>query len=140
MEHWCIWLIIIIILAIIEAGTTRPTTIWFVVSGLVTLVISFFIKSYLIQFSLFVLLGAVLLFATKAASKKRRSGTNDERVLNMQGLVTKEISKNKNGEVKINGKKWTAYAEKTIEVGSIIKVLKINGVKLKVEKIDTKEQ
>jgi membrane protein implicated in regulation of membrane protease activity len=51
----------------------------------------------------------------------------------MQGIVTEEIRKNEVGEVKVDGKKWSAIADNKIEVGSIVKILKINGVKLKVE-------
>lgn len=136
MEQWCIWLIIIIIMAIIEAGTVKLTTIWFVASGIVTLVVSFFTDSYFIQFGIFVLLGAILLAITKIVSRLRMTGTTDDRILSMPGLVTVAIAKNKNGEVKVDGKKWIAYADKTIEVGSLVKILKINGEKLKVEKKD----
>ena len=139
MSQWVVWLSIIIILAVLEAMTVNLTTIWFVASGLVALVISFFTDSYLIQFGAFVILGVILLITTKPILQKtlkpNKQATNVERVLEMQGLVTEKISKNSNGEVKVDGKRWTAYADKTIEVGSIVNILKINGVKLKVEKI-----
>ncbi len=139
MSQWCVWLAIIIILAVLEAGTVNLTTIWFVASGLVALVISFFTDSYLIQFGAFVLIGVILLVTTKPVLDKtlkpKKAATNAERVLEMQGLVTEKISKNHNGEVKVDGKKWTAYSDNTIEVGSVVNILKINGVKLKVEEV-----
>ncbi|MBR2833826.1 MAG: NfeD family protein [Bacilli bacterium] len=137
MAQWCVWLAIIIILAVLEAMTVNLTTIWFVASGLVALVISFFTDSYLIEFGAFVLIGVILLVTTKPVLNKtlkpKKSATNAERVLEMQGLVTEKISKNHNGEVKVDGKKWTAYADETIEVGSTVNILKISGVKLKVK-------
>ena len=51
----------------------------------------------------------------------------------MERLVTVEIKKDKIGEVKVDGKLWTAYADKKIKVGSMVKIIKIDGVKLKVE-------
>ena len=54
----------------------------------------------------------------------------------MNGVVTEKIGKNFDGEVKVDGKKWTAFADKTINVDSIVKVLEIKGVKIKVERID----
>ena len=88
-------------------------------------------------------LGVILLITTKPILQKtlkpKKASTNIERVLEMQGLVTEKISKNNNGEVKVDGKRWTAYADKTIEVGSIVNILKINGVKLKVEKVKEEE-
>lgn len=137
MSQWCVWLAIIVILAVLEAMTVNLTTIWFVASGFVALVISFFTDSYLIQFGAFVLIGVILLVTTKPlldkTIKPKKSATNAERVLEMKGLVTEKISKNHNGEVKVDGKRWTAYSDSTIEVGSTVNILKINGVKLKVE-------
>ena len=143
MSQWVVWLSIIIILTFLEATTINLTTIWFVASGLVALLLSFFTDSYLIQFGVFVVLGVILLITTKPILQKtlkpKKASTNIERVLEMQGLVTEKISKNNNGEVKVDGKRWTAYADKTIEVGSIVNILKINGVKLKVEKVKEEE-
>ena len=137
MSQWCVWLAIVIILAVLEGMTVNLTTIWFVASGLIALVISFFTDNFLIQFGAFVLIGVILLITTKPVLNKtlkpKKSATNAERVLEMQGLVTEKISKNHNGEVKVDGKRWTAYSDETIEVGSTVNILKINGVKLKVE-------
>lgn len=143
MEQWVVWLSIIIILTFLEVTTVNLTTIWFVASGLVALIISFFTDNYLIQFGVFVVLGVILLVTTKPILEKtlktQREATNIERVLEMQGLVTEKITKAKHGEVKVDGKRWTAYADKTINEGKQVKVLKINGVKLKVEEIKEEE-
>ena len=137
MEQWCVWLAVIIILAVLESMTINLTTIWFVASGLVALLLSFITDSYLIQFGVFVVLGVILLITTKPllekSLKQKKQPTNIERIIGMSGVVTEKITKTKNGEVKVDGKKWTAYADETIDENSIVKVLKINGVKLKVE-------
>ena len=52
----------------------------------------------------------------------------------MSGVVTEEIKKNTVGEIKVDGKRWSAISDKKIGVGSTVKVLKIDGVKLVVEK------
>lgn len=137
MEQWCVWLAVIIILAVLESMTINLTTIWFVASGLVALLLSFITDSYLIQFGVFVVLGVILLITTKPllekSLKQKKQPTNIERIIGMSGVVTEKITKTKNGEVIVDGKKWTAYADETIDENSIVKVLKINGVKLKVE-------
>ena len=61
--------------------------------------------------------------------------TNLDRIVGMTRIVTEEINKNKNGEVKVDGKLWTAYSDKKIKVGSTIVVLSINSVKLEVKEI-----
>lgn len=134
-----IWLAIVIGLAFIELTTVNLVTIWFVASGLVTLVASYFIDSFLIQFSIFAILGTILLITTKKPLEKilnkTKQKTNLDRVIDMEGIVTEEITKNKPGEVKVDGKKWTAIAEKTIKKDSTVKILKIEGVKLLVEEV-----
>jgi membrane protein implicated in regulation of membrane protease activity len=138
MEQWIVWLAIIIILTAIELLSVNLTTIWFVVSGIVALALSFITDNYFIQFAVFVVLGVILLVTTKPMLvnliKQRKEKTNLDRVVGMEGVVTEKITKRENGEVKVDGKKWTAYADKAIKVGETIKVLELNGVKLKVEK------
>lgn len=134
-----IWLGVALILAAIEVATFSFTTIWFVISGLLAMAISFFTDNLVIQFAVFVVVGVVLLATTrpmiKKFIKKNNSKTNADRIIGMEGIVTEEISKNKNGEVKVDGKKWTAYAETKIKVDSTVEVLEINGVKIKVREV-----
>ena len=43
---------------------------------------------------------------------------------------------NSTGKVKVNGELWSAISDSNIEKGETIKVLSVNGVKLKVEKVN----
>lgn len=140
MEQWIVWLIIIVILTFLEMITVGLTTIWFVFSGIVALVISFFTDNYLIQFGVFVILGVILLVTTRPLLQKllkqKNEATNADRIIGMEGIVTEKITKNTPGEVKVDGKRWTAVADKEIKENSVVEVLEINGVKLKVEKVE----
>ena len=135
-----IWIGIVISLALIEILTINLTTIWFVASGLLSLILSIFIDNYLIQFGVFVIGGFLLLIFTRSyLLKKINIGvikTNLDRVVDEVGIVTEEITKNKPGEVKIDGKKWTAVSNRTIEKGKNVLIKRIEGVKLIVEEID----
>ena len=132
------WICAIIVLAIIEAVTVGLTTIWFVVSGLVALIVSFFCDNFLIQFGIFVVLGIILLITTRPLLKKfikvEKVKTNLDRVVGMEGIVTEDIVPLELGEVKVDGKKWSAISDEKIEKDSKIVVLEIDGVKLKVKK------
>ena len=134
------WLALIIFLGIVEVATVNSTTIWFVISGLISLFLSFFVDEFIIQFGVFVILGIILLITTRKWLIKvltpSKVSTNFDRIIGMTGIVTEKIEKNSLGEVKVDGKKWTAVSDKTIEVDSIVKVLEIDGVKLKVRKDD----
>lgn len=135
-----IWLGIVVALAFIELITVNLTTVWFVVSALVSLLFSFFIDNFVIQFSIFVIVGIILLCTTRKylvnLLRVKEERTNLDRIIGMEGIVTEEIRKNNSGEVKVDGKRWTAYADKKITVDKTVKVLLINGVKIKVEEVD----
>ncbi len=131
------WLAIIVLLTIIEAFTINLTTIWYIISGILALIISIFVDSFLIQFAIFVIVGTLLLMTTRKTLmklfKNKNVETNLDRVVGMTGIVTEKID-GEYGEVKVDGKKWTAYSDEKIDVHEKVKVLQINGVKLKVKK------
>ncbi len=131
------WLILVIFLGMIELITVGLVSIWFVISGIVAMILSFFIDNFVIQFGVFVILGVVLMLFTRKTLEKyfpKPIKTNLDRVVGLEGIVTEEIRKDSVGEVKVDGKRWSAIADKEIKVGSIVKILHIDGVKLKVEK------
>lgn len=131
-----IWLGIIILLTIIEILTINLATIWFVISGIIALLLSFVTDNFLIQFGVFVIVGIALLVTTRPLFEKflkpNNEPTNIDRILGMKGEVTEEIKKNKIGEVKVDGKHWSAYSSKKLKVGTIVDIVKIDGVKLEV--------
>lgn len=134
-----VWLTVVVLLTIVEAMTVNLTTIWFVVSGLVAIGLSFVTDIFLIQFGVFVCLGIVLLIVTKPFVKKfldsRDAKTNFDRIIGMTGIVLKEINDVDNGEVKVDGKIWTAYSDDSLKVNDKVKVLEISGSKIKVRKV-----
>ncbi len=140
MEVWIIWIIVIIALAFIEAITVNLVTIWFIASALISLAISFFQVPFIWQFGVFVLVGILLMLTTRPILKKwikpKEIKTNFDRVIGMTGIVTEEISNHTIGEVKVDGKRWSAISSKKIAVGDEIVIDDIDGVKLKVHKLE----
>ncbi len=139
---WIMWLIIIILLTILEVITINLVSVWFIISAIVSLFMSFVVDSFYIEFAIFVCLGLVLMLLTrpylvKKLSKKKVS-TNLDRVIGMEGIVTEEITKFKIGEVKVDGKKWSAISDEKISVGTTVFVESIDGVKLVVRKVSVK--
>ena len=134
-----IWIMVIVLLTIVEIMTVNLTTIWYVASAVVSLIISLFGDSFMLEFGVFAVLGTFLIITTRPFLKKilsnKKQATNLDRVIGMEAIVTEEIDKNKIGEVKVDGKMWSAFADTKIEVNCVVKVLAIDGVKLKVERI-----
>ncbi len=136
---WIYWLCIIIFLTILEVSTTNLVSIWFIASGLVSLIISLVYDSLFLEIGNFVILGVILLIITKPIiNKYLKKGTsvktNLDRVIGMTGICTEEIKKNVIGEVKVDGKRWSAYSTEVIKVNDAVIIEKIDGVKLKVRK------
>ena len=132
-------LTVVIILSIIECMTIDLVTIWYIASGLCTIVLSLFIDNFVIQFAFFTILGTILLITTKSflkdVLKSKDIKTNFDRVIGMKGIVTEEINKNSIGEVKVDGKRWSAISDKKIDLNKEVIILDIDGVKLKVEEV-----
>lgn len=138
MEAWITWLIVMLILAFIEIVTINLVTIWFVASAGIALLVSLVTDSFYIQFLAFGICGLVIMVLTRPLltklMKKDQTKTNLDRVIGMNGICTEEISRNKVGEVKVDGKRWSAISPVKINVGDEVIITDIDGVKLKVKK------
>ena len=95
MEIW-IWLGIIILLSIWEALTVGLVSIWFIISGIVSLILSFFKVDFTICFSVFVILGLILMITTRKSLTKllkvKSEPTNLDRIIGKKGIVTETIN------------------------------------------------
>lgn len=137
------WIILFLVLLLIELVTVNLVSIWFAIGSLVAFITSFFTDSILIQLLVFVVVSIVSLFVTlpmvkKFKDKEKIVPTNLDRVIGKEAEVVKEIKPNHYGEVQVFGTTWTATSKDTLDVGEKVKVLKMDGVKLIVEREEKK--
>lgn len=136
--NWIFWLVLVIVLSFIEIATVSLVSIWFVASGIVAMILSFFIEDTAIITTVFILLGIFLLVLSRPIVNKLRSKDNEktnlDRIIGESAIVTEDIKKNEVGEVKVDGKRWSAISKEKCFKGDRVKILKIDGVKLIVEK------
>lgn len=129
-----LWLLLFVVLIIIELLTVNLTTIWFAFGSLVAYILSFFVSDIMIQTIIFLVSSIILLIFTRPIVKKfllnKEVKTNADMLIGKTCVVTKEITKNETGEVKVNGQYWSAKANKKTKAGSEAKILSIEGVKL----------
>ncbi|MBN7772738.1 NfeD family protein [Clostridium aminobutyricum] len=132
-----VWVILALIFAIIEAFTMGLTTIWFCGGAVVASLLAMVNAPIGVQVAMFLIVSFVLLYFTRPiAQKKLKVGsekTNAEALIGKIGFVTQTIQPFSTGQVKLEGKEWTAIAEDrsiTIEKGSKVVAVKIEGVKL----------
>ena len=133
------WLVLFVILALFELATVNLVSIWFSLGALITTFVSLATDNLMLHLAVFTISSILLLLLTKPFVKKTKKRdkipTNLDMVIGKKGIVTETIEKDGIGEVKVLGKKWSAYSDKEIEENSKVKILSINGVKLKVEEI-----
>lgn len=136
------WLIAFVILVFIELTTVNLLTIWFALGAVAAMISVSFTDSILIQSLVFVIVSIVALFVTKPLIKKfkvnEKTPTNSDRVIGKRAEVTKKITADEYGEVKIFGNYWTAASDSTINVGTKVIIKDIEGVKLIVDKEEEK--
>lgn len=136
------WLAIVLFLGYIEISTTNLVTLWFVISGIITLVLSFFVNDLLILITVFILGGITLLVFFKPLLKNymnvKSVPTNLDRIIGLTGVVTSDIKTDEIGEVKVDGKIWSAISETDLLIGDKVIVEKIDSVKLVVRKGEKK--
>ena len=133
------WLVLFVVLALVELVTVNLVSIWFAIGAIITTFVSLATDNIMIHLAVFTISSILLLLLTKPFVKKMKKRekvpTNLDMVVGKTGVVTEKIEKDGIGEVKVLGKKWSAYSDKEVEENSKVKVLSINGVKLKVEEI-----
>lgn len=138
------WLILFVILLVIELFTVNLVSIWFAVGALAAGLVSYFMDNMMIQIAVFIIVSTISLLLTNKFVEKLRNGkivpTNLDRVIGKIGIVTEEITKLEPGEVKVDGKRWSAISTKKIKVGRKVEILSIDGVKLHVKEVEEKEE
>jgi membrane protein implicated in regulation of membrane protease activity len=133
-----VWASIFIFAGIIEASTMDMTSIWFAAGALVALILDLFNVNIYIQVIAFVVVSAALLLSLRPLFarylKKNDIKTNVDRLVGKIAVCTGAIIDGERGEVRIDGKIWTAISEGDVNIGEKVKVLAIEGVKLVVKK------
>ena len=135
MEY--VWIAVLVLAVVVEAFTADLLAIWFFPSALIAMILAFLDVHVAVQCLVFVLLGIVLVVATRplcgrlAVGKKTK--TNADALIGETALVTEEIRNiDEAGEVRIRGLCWSARAAdgRVIAAGEQVTVLEIQGVKL----------
>ena len=136
-----IWIGATIVFGVAEAATAGLVSIWFVFGALAALLASELGAALWLQLVVFLSVSVAALIATRPLAAKMLSktitATNADRVLQRSGKVSEEVdNENECGAIYVDGKTWSARSEDgdKIPVGSIVNIVRIEGVKLFVRK------
>lgn len=137
-----IWLGLVIVFAIIEALTTGLTVIWFALGSAAALICAAFSGPVWLQIALFIVVSLICLLLVRPLAKKKLKGktvpTNADRIIGSEAKVTEAINNTEGkGAVSAGGVIWSARSEDGTEIpaGVMVKILRIEGVKVFVEVI-----
>ena len=140
-----VWLGAAVVFGVVEALTAGLVSIWFVAGSAAALIGAFLGAGLGVQVALFVAVSAAALAVTRPLVRRYTAGkavpTNLDRVLGDSGKVTETIdNENSTGAVYVDGKTWTARSDdgSVIPAGTVVEILRMEGVKLFVRKIEEK--
>ena len=136
------WLIAMVALLVVEALVPGLVSIWFAFGALGAFVSAMLHAPLWLQIVWFLVLSILSLCLTRPLAKKyvnsKVQPTNADMVIGRECVVTEEINNlMAAGAVSVAGKVWTARSldeDVIIPAGSTVKALRIEGVKLIVER------
>jgi len=142
MQMSVFWLIAMVVLLVIEAVVPGLISIWFALGALAALISALFHAPIWLQIVWFVAVSVIALVLTRPLVRKYVNGritpTNADMVIGKDAVVTEAIDNlHARGAVLLDGKTWTARMDREDEnaqTGETVRVLRIEGVKLIVEK------
>ena len=142
MVPMLIWLGLLILFAVGEAISVGLTSIWFAAGALAALVCALANGPLWLQITLFIVVSVLCLLAVRPMAKKYLNGrvqpTNADRILGVEAQVTEAIDNIRGkGAITIGGLTWSARSQngEAIPTGALVKVLRIEGVKVFVEPV-----
>ena len=137
-----LWLILLVAFAIVEGVTVSLVSVWFIGGAAAALIAALCGAEVWLQVVLFFGVSIVLLLCLRPLSKRllkqKKVATNADSNIGKEAIVTEEIDNLQGkGAVKIAGVEWSARSEdgSVIEKDAVVRILRIEGVKLYVEKL-----
>lgn len=143
-----VWLAAMIVLLVVEGIVPGLVSIWFALGALAALISAMLGAPIWLQIVWFLLVSVVSLALTRPLAKKYVNGraqpTNADTCIGKEGVVTEDIDNIQGtGAVAVGGKVWTARALNDglrIETGDVVKIIRIEGVKVIVALNETNQQ
>lgn len=136
-----LWFLAAGLLAVIEAISLGLVSIWFAGGAVGAAVAAMLGAPLIVQVIVFLVLSAILVAVTRPLAKKRLNAkterTNVDALIGQTGMVEEKITQYKPGQVRADGKIWTAACTSgEIKKGAIVIIKSIKGVTIMVEEIN----
>lgn len=142
------WLVLLVVLLVIELITVGLTTIWLAGGALAAFILAAIGVNLWVQIIVFLIVSFLLVYFTRPFAlkylKPRQTRTNSDELIGETVKVTERIdNRAAAGRALARGMEWSARAvsdDLVIEADTLVKVLRIEGVKLIVEPIHAESE
>ena len=130
-----LWLALIAVFLVLEAGTVALVSIWFALGAAAALVACMLGAAMWLQIAIFLAVSGLLLALLwkKVRAKSAAAKTNVDSVIGAEGYVTEPIDNlSYTGRVKLGGITWAARSTsgEPLAEGSLVRVDRVEGVKV----------
>jgi membrane protein implicated in regulation of membrane protease activity len=137
-----VWLILLILFLVVEGITVGLVSIWLAGGALVALLLQLLGASIMLQILMFFLTSFALLVFTRPIVRRylnvTHESTNCERFVGKYIKITERVDNMEGtGRAILDDQEWMVRAKvegETFEVGEIVRIVEISGVKLLVTK------
>ena len=142
------WLILFVALAGVQALPLALTTIWFAGGALAAFFCALAGAGVEAQLVVFVAVSFILLIFTRPFAIKyinrNTEKTNVESLEGKKARVTSDVDNDAGtGTAVVGGQEWTARSadpKKTFKTGEIVRIVEVRGVKLMIDKEDSRRE
>lgn len=142
-----VWLGLVILFLIAEGATVSLVSLWFAAGAVVAMFAALLGAGIWLQTGLFLVVSGALLLMLRPIVRRylvpKITPTNVDSLVGATGLVTESIDNvTASGQVKLGAMEWTARSTtgENIPQGSLIRVDRIEGVKVYVTPVNVPEK
>ena len=140
-----VWLVLLVAFLVVEGITVGLVSSWFAGGALAALLVSLLSGQIWLQVAVFLVVSVALLCLLRPFVKKHLKpklvATNADSLVGNICVVTEQVDA-MSGRVKVGDVTWSARTEdaQVIPAGTKVRILKIQGVKVFVEKATNEEE
>ena len=139
MDGWIwVWLAVLVLSVVIEVLTEQFVSIWFAPSAVIAAILNWLSAGPIWQISVFAIatIAGIIFFRSMVLEKmcSNTQKTNIDAIIGEKCIVTERIDNYAGcGQAKVKGQIWSArgaHEDDAFEVGEVLTVVAIEGVKL----------
>ena len=138
LEFWIIFAIVLLIGELLTGGFYLLSI---GLGAIAAAIMNYFQFSLTIQIIVFIIATIIFILLSRPFYRKlNRNATdkksNTERLIGLNAEVIEDLGSHKIGTIDVNGEIWKAISNEEIAKGEKVEIIEIEGVKLKVKKVE----